>query len=227
MIPPVSWFNALDHGVVRLDVDGPTGSWSRPSPSPLAPEPMLAIVGRPVKHFAKMTAETQSGLIASGLLLGALGWQGQMPSPEIGLMATGYDGSLKADFDYFHDYVASGRTIGRGSLFVYTLPTSLLGAISIGLSLTGPAMHMHHDSSSLLPLLAEARRMVLDAEAGAMLVLWSDPTSAVCFGVGPDSVRDGFSGAGGKGGLDREAFEAMLSRVSNPVELSRQLRQWL
>jgi hypothetical protein len=140
------------------------------------------MIGRPVKYFSRMPAETQFCLCAAGLALQATLW-GETGATEIGLLAAGFDGCLRADLDYFSDYVASGRTLGRANLFIYTLPTSAACAVAIALGLTGPALHLHDDAFALPALVRHAQQMVLDREANRMLALWSDPQAAVCLAI--------------------------------------------
>ena len=178
MIRAITWFCPNHCGVLMPGVD----SWTRPSPATTSSEEMLAFIGRPVKYFPRMTREARSCLAAANLSLGACGWN-ETESREIGLVAAGYEGCLAADQEYFRDYVASGRTLGRGNLFIYTLPTSTMGEVAIALGLKGPTLHIHDAAHPASVLAAQARRLVDDGEAGAILALWSDRQSAVCFAI--------------------------------------------
>ncbi len=129
-----------------------------------------------------MTSECRACLCAAALMLNACDWS-KDPPPEIGLVGAGYEGCLTADENYFRDYVRSGRSMGRGNLFIYTLPSSTLGEVAIALALTGPGLHIHADRDPLGTLVREATEFVADGEAEAMLALWSDSTSAVCVAI--------------------------------------------
>lgn len=109
-------------------------------------------------------------------------WQ-ESGNPEIGLVCGDFDGCLAANQEYFRDYVATGRTVGRGNLFIYTLPTSVLGEVAIVLSLTGPCLFIHDETRPLAALARHAREFVADGEADAMLALWSDSSAAVCLAI--------------------------------------------
>lgn len=175
---PVAWFMPDHCGYIAAD--GRT--FRQASPSITETEAMLAFVGRPVKYFPRMTTDARCALGAARLALEAARWA---PSAtcEIGLVAAGYEGCLQANQNYFRDYVTAGRSMGRGNLFIYTLPTSTLGEVAIALGLTGPSLHIHDDRSPLTGLFKHAQPLVTDGEAAGMLCLWSSPTAAVCFAI--------------------------------------------
>ena len=81
-----------------------------------------------------------------------------------------------------------GRTLGRGNLFIYTLATSALGEVAIGLSLTGPSMFIQDDARPVTAMLRHGEQMVADGEAGGMLALWSDSSAAVCLAIAAGAV---------------------------------------
>jgi hypothetical protein len=182
MIHAASWFCAGHCGVV---VPHGEGSRQQRSPALAMGEEMISLIGRPVKHFSRMTVETQFCLCAAGLALKTTKW-GEKGATEIGLLAAGFDGCLRADQDYFRDYVSSGRTLGRANLFIYTLPTSAACAVAIALGLTGPALYFHDDALALPALVRHAQQMAVDREADGMLALWSDPQAAVCLAIDAD-----------------------------------------
>ena len=81
------------------------------------------------------------------------------------------------------DWFAGGRSLGRGNLFIYTLPSSTMGEIAIALGLRGPAVHIHDAHHPAQILIRHARRLLEDGEADGILALWSDSKAAVCFAV--------------------------------------------
>jgi 3-oxoacyl-(acyl-carrier-protein) synthase len=147
---------------------------------------MLAMIQRPLKYLARMTDECRLCLCAAHMALRAAEWN---DTREIGLLAAGDAGVLQADQNYFRDYAASGRSMGRGNLFIYTLPTSTLGEVAIALNLTGPAMHIHDDANPLVALIRHANQSIADGEAGGMLVLWSDLHAAICLAIDAGSEQ--------------------------------------
>jgi 3-oxoacyl-(acyl-carrier-protein) synthase len=187
MIRAVCWFCADHYGVFTPA----GGSWQKGSPRAAVASDVLALVGRPVNYYSRMTTEARYCLCAASVALGATPWRNSADSvnePEIGLLSGSADGCLAADQEYFRDYVAEGRSLGRGNLFIYTLPTSVLGELAIVLSLTGPSLFIHEPAQPLPSLVRRAQQLIADGEADAMLALWSDSSAAVCFAVenGPD-----------------------------------------
>jgi 3-oxoacyl-(acyl-carrier-protein) synthase len=181
MIHAVAWFSETSCGVWTPDQKR---ARHQRAPALTATDDVAALIGRPVKYFSRMTADAQMCLCAAGLALHGTGWRDKPGAPEIGVLAAGYEGCLAADRAYFQDYLASGRKLGRASLFVYTLPTSAACAVSMTLALTGPVLHVHEDAAALESLARHAEQMLADREADAMLALWSDPRAAICLAVG-------------------------------------------
>ena len=89
---------------------------------------------------------------------------------DMGLVGTNADGCHRADNDYFRDYVDSGRTLSRGNLFLYTLPTSPLGEAAIHFGLQGPVFYMTSGQTSLLPAVKTASEMLMLGETQSVLV---------------------------------------------------------
>lgn len=172
----MAWFTPEHCGFIT-----PGGeSFSQLSPEIGNTDAMLTFVGRTVKYYPRMTREARCALGAAHLALRAVGWRADS-SREVGLIAAGYEGCLEADKNYFRDYLSAGRSMGRGNLFIYTLPTSTLGEVAIALRLTGPSLHIHDGIRPIGALLDHARRLIDDREAAGILCLWSDSNAAVCF----------------------------------------------
>jgi hypothetical protein len=196
MIRAAAWLCTQHHGVFA-----PGGeSWQRPTPSDLS-----SLVGRPIKYAQRLTDEAWNCLCAASLAHKA----SKFETSEIGLLTAGTEGCRDAQENYFRDYVANGRALGRGNLFIYTLPTSVAGEVGIVLSLRGPCMFIRDDVRPLPALLEHAGQMLSDGEAGAMLLLWCDSSAAVCLAI--------------DGNAESQAFP--LGLESNPSELCRQLQQ--
>jgi len=180
MIRAIAW-HCPDHYGVSAPMEE---SFARPTP-PASADELLSIIVRPVKYFSRMTPETKACLCAASLALRSRKTSLHAPE-EIGIVSAGHDGCVQADRDYFRDYVASGRSMGRGNLFIYTLPTSTLGEVAIALSLTGPSMFLHSDQAPVASLHRQAEQLVSDGEASTMLALWSDHQASVCLLVTGD-----------------------------------------
>jgi 3-oxoacyl-(acyl-carrier-protein) synthase len=182
--PHLGWFTLSHCGVV----DASGSVTSKAAPDITSTDAMLAFIERPLKYYPRMTTEARFALGATHLALTSL----RMARPdlkEIGVLAAGFNGTLEANQNYFRDYLASGRTMGRGNLFIYTLPTSALGEVAIALGLTGPTMHLHADAKPIAAMLQHANRLIADGEAQAILCLWTDSKAAVCLAVDENTAN--------------------------------------
>ena len=144
------------------------------------------LIGQPVECYTRMPIQTRVSLIAMSQALQASRWSGA-GMREIGMTAAGYDGCLDADQRYFQDYVQTGRVMGRGSLFIYTLATSTMGEAAIVLRLNGPSLYIHSDVSPVSTLIEQSRQMAAEGQMQGVLALWSDHRAAVCFAVGAEA----------------------------------------
>lgn len=88
---------------------------------------------------------------------------------DAGIISTNSSGSFETDMLYFRDYLDSGRTLSRGNLFIYTLPSSPSGEAAIYFGLQGPLLYIAGRNNSVINALRTAADMVLDNEASVML----------------------------------------------------------
>jgi 3-oxoacyl-[acyl-carrier-protein] synthase II len=114
---------------------------------------------------------------------------------DIGLLGTNDDGCLEANAAYFNDYVACGRTLGRGNLFIYTLPSTPLAEAAIHFGLQGPLAYMSRPGNFLPELMRSAAGMVRRGDAAAMIALRVEPQRAVGLLFEPDAGREAACGA--------------------------------
>jgi 3-oxoacyl-(acyl-carrier-protein) synthase len=192
MIHAAGWFAQQCYGAVGLSGK----PWDKPSPDLSQTNEVLRVVERPVKYLSRMRMETRASLCAAALAMRAADWRGG----EIGLISTDASGVVKANEDYFRDYVTTGRTLGRGNLFIYTLPTSTLGEVAIALSLTGPSMFMEHDLDATAAMIRDAEQMIADGEAKGMLAIIANKYGATCLAIA----------AGANGLNSAELFQAAI-----------------
>lgn len=88
-----------------------------------------------------------------------------------GVVACDRDGSGKANRAYFSDYAGSGRVLGRGQLFVYTLPTSVAAECAIACRLTGPLLYVAQPDGGDGCALRAARGLLADSLADVVVLL--------------------------------------------------------
>jgi hypothetical protein len=180
VIQAVAWFCAEHCGSLARG----GAALRKKAPALSVTEEVTALIGQPVKYYARMTNEARSCLCGAKLAIQAAGWR----AIEIGLLAASEKAWGMAEEEYFRDYLANGRSLGRGNLFIYTLPTSALGEVAIALKLTGPTLHISDDVGPIAGMIRHGEQMVGDGEAGGMLALWSDDQAAVCLAI---DGRDG------------------------------------
>jgi hypothetical protein len=179
VIHSVSWYSAESAGCVT--VGGPARQIAPPDLADT--EALQSAMAAQVKNLGRMPRETRACLFAAALASQSA--PARSPEKETGILIAGHDGCLPANRQYFLDYVECGRSLGRGNLFIYTLPTSTIGEISIALNLAGPSMYLHDDAQPLQALLQTAEQMITDGEAAGFIALWTDDLASIAFVLGP------------------------------------------
>lgn len=138
----------------------------------------------PPKNFGRFSAEARLAYRAVAEALRAAGLDPvRDPALRVGAIACGPAGSDAANREYFSDYVKSGRTLARGQLFVYTLPTSVAAECAIACRLTGPLVYVADAAGSGAAARRAARGWLADGLADAVVVLASTPAEARAFVV--------------------------------------------
>ena len=104
---------------------------------------------------------------------------------DIGIVAANKDGSLAAQVAYFKDYIDNGRILGRGNLFIYTLPSSPLAEVAIHFGLSGPISYLSFpDDSENIGLVEYAKDIVRFQDVKVMAVLEFTAKAATCSIIG-------------------------------------------
>ncbi len=148
--------------------------------------------------------------------------QPDAPQP-IGILGSHRGGSQTANRAYFDDYLACGRTLGRGNLFIYTLPTSPLAESAIHFKLGGPCFHVTPAQAPLSDLLAIGTRLIQDSQCREILLVVSDDNSATALLLGPvGAARPGLCPADEAHAFLRAspAGDSFLWWLSKPTEKS-------
>ncbi len=100
---------------------------------------------------------------------------------DIGIVSTNTSGCMETDVNYFKDYLDCGRTLARGNLFIYTLPSSPAGEAAIHFGLQGPVLYIASRDNSIAAALRTASEIVLNNEASVMLAGTAEADSAIYF----------------------------------------------
>ena len=149
-----------------------------------------AILTGLIKNFGRFDYESKKVCLAVGLALHDSGISHGKPTNDIGIVASNRDGALCANRDYFKNYIEFGRTLGRGNLFVYTLPTSPLAEAAICYQLNGPLLYTSRENNCFSLALEQADSIVKGNEACAMLAVVGNRKESVCFVVEKTRDRD-------------------------------------
>lgn len=162
----IGWLTAAAYGRV--------GRGQRQAFPPGAGTASLAregIVPTAHRNFGRLDPQSRNTIAAVALALDDAGLTG-LPGERqaTGIVGAARDGSLAADVAYFRDYLENGRRLGRGNLFIYTLPTSPLGEAAIQFGLTGPLLYTAAAAAPLRAAVDLAGDLVAGGEAARMLV---------------------------------------------------------
>jgi 3-oxoacyl-[acyl-carrier-protein] synthase II len=177
----IGWLTKDEYGCIargeRSSYDGGTG------PDPLRDR----LFPRPVKNFGRFDRLSRMACSGVALALRDAGIEDSQKR-DIGLIGTNREGSLRTDLDYFRDYIKGGRTLSRGNLFIYTLPSSPLGEAAIHFGLLGPLLYVVDQGHSLAPLLDLAAEMIENREASLMLAGTAAEEEALFLVIGKDGA---------------------------------------
>jgi len=103
---------------------------------------------------------------------------------ETAIIDFGRQGCHEQNLEYFNDYREHGRHLGRGHLFVGTLPTTPPCEAAISLKLTGPCIYMDaldrfhvlwEEVSNFFEMPWIRRVMICRYESGKLTVLLAEP----------------------------------------------------
>ena len=146
---------------------------------------------QPFRNFGRLDRSSRQTCYAIGLALkdSGLTWSFEHLRGA-GIIGTGMEGCLDSDNGYFRDYYLEGRTLGRGNLFIYTLPTSPLAEAAIYFGLTGPLFFAGGPGISVGDSVRMAAEVMDDQEVPMMLAGCSENGSAIYVVLARDLVGD-------------------------------------
>lgn len=104
----------------------------------------------PDQRWGRLDNYSKAGLIAASIALKDAGID-TTGSPEItGLVVSTVTGSAEVDHKYFHTVVPEDGLFSSPNLFAYTLPSCMLGEVSIRYGFTGPALVLSQKSPGMM-----------------------------------------------------------------------------
>jgi len=135
----------------------------------------------PPRQFGRFSVESRLAYPAVARALDAAGFacvedgvlrrRDDGAAARVGVAVWDRDGSAAGNRAYFKDYAASGRVMGRGQLFAYTLPTSVAAECAIAFRLTGPLFYAAEPDGGPGSARRAAEAMLADGLAEAMVLL--------------------------------------------------------
>ena len=141
-----------------------------------------SVLSYPVKGFGKYDLVSKMTCCVSALALYDAGISySESRKQDIGILGANSDGCLQSNLDFFRDFVANGRTLGRARFFVYTLPSIPVAEAAIHFRCRGPLLYMGFPEKQLPSLLRQSDRMILGGESAAMLAVNASEEDAQCF----------------------------------------------
>jgi hypothetical protein len=141
-----------------------------------------SVLAYPIENFGRFDAPSRLVTLCVALALHDAGIHyAKEKKQDIGILGTSPDGALDANLAYFRDYAQAGRKLGRGNLFIYTLPSSPLAEAAIHFGLQGPLAYIRQANNPEENLLAHAQLWAQNNAAQAIL--------AVSFGINESSCK--------------------------------------
>lgn len=142
------------------------------------------------RNFSRFAPDVRQAYFAVRRVLAAAGLAAA--AGRIGLIACDRAGSERANRAYFADYVNSGRTLARGQMFAYTLPTAVAAECAIACRLTGPLLSVADADGSPRAAERAARGLLADGLCDAVVLLSTDSagTRAAAWGWAGSPTKD-------------------------------------
>lgn len=168
VVTGLGWIAGGRFAAERLDLAG-----SSPDLAHLRDE-LLArgVLPSPIRRFAKLDDSCRMACLVAALTLHDAGVAcGGDGAHDIAVLGTNESGCLETNRAFYDDYLRHERRNGRGSLFVYTLPSIPASEVSMHFKLVGPTAWLGSADSRGLVLLDRAEAMLRRGDSAAVLCL--------------------------------------------------------
>jgi len=176
------WINAERYGMWRSGSGGNYESFKE------IRSPEKEIFTYPVKNFGRFDLPSKFACISVALALKDAGISYEQGSHmDIGLLGTNSTGAVNANAAYYKDFVECGRTLGRGNLFIYTLPSSPLAEVSIYFGIEGPLLYVANTQGDLTDPIQTCSLLVSDGQAGQMVLVKYTTEGSLCYVLDGDA----------------------------------------
>lgn len=140
-----------------------------------------AVLAHPIENFGRFNRASRLVALSVALsLYDANIYYNKDKKMDVGILGTSSDVSLNSNLEYFRDYAQAGRKLGRGNLFIYTLPSSPLAESAIHFGLQGPMLFIRNLENPEEDLLAQAVMMTRNKIAQTILTVSFSEKEAIC-----------------------------------------------
>jgi len=173
----ISWVLAVRHGTACLRRSG-THTDLRELSEILRAD---GTIDTPFQNFGRFDEDSRRVCLGVALALQDAGISFvNAEGRDVGLLVSSTDGATSSNVVYFRDYVKGGHKLGRGNLFIYTLPTSPAAEAAIHFGLTGPLLYVGRATLAPGAALLDSVAIIRDGLADVMLCVLLEETVAVC-----------------------------------------------
>jgi 3-oxoacyl-(acyl-carrier-protein) synthase len=136
----------------------------------------------PIQGWGRFDDVSRMTCLAGGLAMSDTGvTYSQEKKQDMGIIGTNTNASLQSNVNYFKDYIENGRTLARGNLFIYTIPSSPLAEAAIYFGLTGPLFYVSCANKGVIELLDCAAHLIEGKDTDAVLAVRAEEAEAVAF----------------------------------------------
>jgi 3-oxoacyl-(acyl-carrier-protein) synthase len=209
-ITGIGWINQHEYGCVMKGLQESYAGEALPRKK---------IFSYAFKNFGRLDSVSKMTCSAAALALKDAGID---CSPElkqdIGIVSANLSGCLETDTLYFKDYLDSGRTLARGNLFIYTLPSSPSGEAAIHFGLQGPLLYITAQGRPVMTALRTAAEIILGGESYAALAGLAEADYAIYFVL---------KGEGNRGGDVLCCYDDVMKVLEKDLSLKKMVEEFI
>lgn len=134
-----------------------------------------------LSEFKRMSVKSKQSVLGAALALFDAGIAPADDGENIAVITGNQECCAAENSRYFKDYIKYGRIMGRGNLFVNTLPTTSIAEISMAFKLHGPLYFITAIADTSAALLRETELLLETGEADKVLVVFDMPDEIITF----------------------------------------------
>ena len=183
-----------------------------------------SVLRYPIKNFGRFDDSSKMTCCSIALALNDAGIKYSINTKnDTGILGTNDNGCLESNLTYFKDYVSCGRTIARGNLFIYTLPSTPMAEAAIYFGCQGPLLYVKFQVNQIPSMLRFAGKMILREETSKMIAVEASEEKAVCFVLGKQDNASTMKALSLEGVVDTiekiSDFDEMIEMLKRKVKM--------